>query len=116
KSTEEQCEKEDSLDEDKEDAESDESDNEKSEDKKDEKASDKKPSLMAAKATSTSYKKGDRSSKIASAKKKLNKIGFGGITVTNYFGNFTEKRVKQFQKEYVIKQTGKLNKTTLNKI
>src|SRR5699024_5006472 len=49
-------------------------------------------------------------------KRDLNKLGYGGIMVTNYFGNYTEKKVKQFQKYYGLKVTGQANKATLSKI
>src|SRR5699024_3143374 len=112
----EQCEDNDTSD-DEEEADAEESEDDASDDKKDEKekASDKKVSIMAAKASS-SFKKGDRSKEIAAIKKKMNKIGFGGMNINNLFGSFTETRVKQFQKEYGIKQSGKLNQKTINKI
>src|SRR5699024_19994 len=46
------------------------------------------------------YKKGNSSKAIANFKKKLNKVGFSGITVTNYFGDYTKKKVKEFQENY----------------
>src|SRR5699024_11724636 len=49
-------------------------------------------------------------------KKDLNILGYGGITVTNYFGSFTEKRVKQFQDYYGLNVTGEADQATLSKI
>lgn len=36
--------------------------------------------------------------------------------VTSYFGDFTEKRVKQFQRDYNLKPHGIIDGKTLNKI
>src|SRR5699024_393613 len=65
---------------------------------------------------SSVLKKGVRDHKVVSLKKDLNKLGYGGIMVTNYYGNYTEKKVKQFQKYYGLKVTGQANKATLSKI
>ena len=61
-------------------------------------------------------KEGTRHKKVIDLKKDLNKLGYSGITVTNYFGSFTEKRVKEFQKYYGLKATGEVDKATLSKI
>src|SRR5699024_4120348 len=60
--------------------------------------------------------KGKRHKDTKDLKRDLNKLGYGGIKVTNYYGSFTEKRVKQFQKYYGLKVTGQANKATLSKI
>src|SRR5699024_7496983 len=60
--------------------------------------------------------KGKRHKNIKDLKRDLNKLGYGGIKVTNYFGSYTKKRVKQFQKYYGLKVTGQANKATLSKI
>src|SRR5690606_29635985 len=39
------------------------------------------------------YERGDRHQDIVEIKKKLNRIGFGGISETTLYGSFTEKRV-----------------------
>src|SRR5699024_12753202 len=62
------------------------------------------------------YKKGSSSKVIANIKKKLNNIGFGGITVTNYFGDWTQTRVKQFQKYYGLQVDGAVGPSTMKKI
>ncbi len=49
-------------------------------------------------------------------KKNLNKLGFGNIKVTSYYGSFTTKRVKDFQKYYGLKATGVADKATRIKI
>src|SRR5699024_4710030 len=48
--------------------------------------------------------------------KKLNNIGFGGITVTTLYGSFTEKRVKEFQRYYDLKVNGIADDQTLAKL
>lgn len=65
--------------------------------------------------TST-YKQGSRHSSIKELKRSLNSIGFGGITVTDYYGSFTTKRVKEFQDYYDLPVTGNANLETLNKL
>src|SRR5699024_6895010 len=62
------------------------------------------------------YQKGDRSKAIVDIKKKLNNIGFDGISETNYYGNWTQTRVKQFQENYGLKANGVVNIKTLNKL
>nr|WP_289037983.1 peptidoglycan-binding protein [uncultured Allobacillus sp.] len=62
------------------------------------------------------YSVGDRHSIISSMKRKLNSLGFSGILVTNYYGDFTKKKIKEFQKYYEIPVTGKANKETLDKL
>ena len=62
------------------------------------------------------YSQGDSHSNIASMKRKLNQVGFSGILVTDYFGNFTEKRVREFQDYYNLSVTGKANQETLDQL
>src|SRR5699024_9631857 len=62
------------------------------------------------------YKKGNSSKAIANFKKKLNKVGFSGITVTNYFGDYTKKKVKEFQENYGLNANGVANVKTLKKL
>ncbi|HEY4599690.1 MAG TPA: peptidoglycan-binding protein [Cerasibacillus sp.] len=64
----------------------------------------------------TTLKEGDRNKQVVELKKMLNRIGFGGIKVTDYFGTFTTKRVKQFQEYAGLKQSGIVDTTTLTKI
>src|SRR5699024_2813298 len=63
-----------------------------------------------------SFQKGDRHKDIAQMKRDLNKVGFSGITVTNLYGDFTVKRVKEFQQYYGLKADGIADKKTLDKI
>ena len=77
---------------------------------------DKKHSFTVSSFKSTSLKKGVRDPKVIELKNNLNKLGYGGITVTNYYGSFTEKRVKQFQEYYSLKVTGEPDQATLSKI
>src|SRR5699024_7641170 len=61
---------------------------------------------------SSPLQKGKSSIKIANLKKNLNKIGYGGIQVTNYFGDFMEKRVKEFQKDNKLPVSGIIDAKT----
>ena len=62
------------------------------------------------------FKKGDRHENIAAIKVKLNKIGFSGITVTSYFGDYMERRVRDFQSYYGLSITGRIDSATLKKL
>lgn len=62
------------------------------------------------------FKQGDSHREIADVKKRLNKIGFNGITVTNYYGSYTAKKVREFQSYYGLEKTGKVNGETIDKI
>ncbi|MFD1334567.1 peptidoglycan-binding protein [Oceanobacillus iheyensis] len=62
------------------------------------------------------YEKGDRHEDLVEIKEKLNHIGFDGITETDYFGNWTETRVTQFQTYYQLSVTGKVDQKTINKL
>ncbi|WP_163969622.1 peptidoglycan-binding protein [Oceanobacillus halotolerans] len=62
------------------------------------------------------YQQGDRHSSIIDLKEKLNKTSFGGITVTDYYGSFTEQRVSEFQEDNGLEVTGRANIATLNKL
>src|SRR5690625_1916417 len=77
---------------------------------------DKRQSFTLSSSKSTLLKKGVRDPKVIELKNNLDKLGYGGITVTNYYGSFTEKRVKQFQKYYGLKVTGEADQATLSKI
>ncbi|MED4475771.1 peptidoglycan-binding protein [Oceanobacillus caeni] len=62
------------------------------------------------------YRLGSKHEQIAELKSKLNRIGFKGIKVTDFYGPFLEKRVKEFQSYYGLPTTGNVNYETLNKI
>ncbi|HEX6594196.1 MAG TPA: peptidoglycan-binding protein, partial [Bacillota bacterium] len=65
---------------------------------------------------SSTFQRGGRHEKIMTLKESLNQLGFGEIKVTTYYGDFTEKRVKDFQKYYGLTVTGKADLDTLDKI
>lgn len=62
------------------------------------------------------YKKGQRNHGVIPYKEKLNRLGFGPITVTDYFGNYMEIQVKSAQRYYGINQTGILDRSTKERI
>jgi mannosyl-glycoprotein endo-beta-N-acetylglucosaminidase len=64
----------------------------------------------------TSYTVGDSHEDISTYKVYLNRIGFDGILVTDYFGNYTASRIKDFQKYYGLSMSGKLDDATRNKL
>lgn len=78
--------------------------------------SEERITLQKSTPKTTTLKEGDRNEQVVELKKMLNRIGFGDIKVTEYFGSFTTKRVKQFQEYAGLKQTGIVDKTTLSKI
>ncbi|MFD1448388.1 N-acetylmuramoyl-L-alanine amidase, partial [Oceanobacillus profundus] len=61
-------------------------------------------------------KKGDRKRGVIDLKRKLNSLGYNGLALTNNFGSLTETRVKQFQRDYGLKEYGMGDKITLEKI
>ncbi|MFD2628887.1 peptidoglycan-binding protein, partial [Oceanobacillus kapialis] len=76
-----------------------------------------KPTLnMLNKINNTSYQKGKRSSGIINLKENLNAIGYGGITLTDYYGSFTEKRVKEFQRDAGLPVSGIADEITRKEI
>src|SRR5699024_2971370 len=57
---------------------------------------------------------GVRHNDVLTLKKDLQTLGFAnGMSMTNYYGSYTTKKVKDLQKYYGIKQTGKADKDTL---
>ena len=67
-------------------------------------------------SASLPYKQGDKNKEIIEIKKKLNAIGFDRIAISDYFGSWTETRVKQFQKNYELPVTGVIDEKTLEKL
>ncbi len=59
---------------------------------------------------------GKRHKSLPNLKKKLNWLGYGKITVTNYYGNFTEKQVKKFQEDHDLPKSGIIDEKTKDKI
>lgn len=66
--------------------------------------------------TASPFQKGKRNEQIPAFKEKLNLMGFGGISVTNYYGSFTEKRVKEFQRFVGIEPNGIADALTRSKL
>lgn len=60
--------------------------------------------------------KGDRHNRVIEVKKMLNGLDFGGIKVTDFFGSFTEKRIRQFQEFIDIPVTGQVDEETFVKL
>src|SRR5699024_4489907 len=77
---------------------------------------DLKTLLRADEAANTSFQKGKSHKNTAKLKRNLNKLGFKGITVTSFFGDYTEKKVKQLQKYYGLKATGIADPVTMKKV
>ncbi|GLO67597.1 peptidoglycan-binding protein [Oceanobacillus kimchii] len=80
-----------------------------------EKTEEVKVEAFAA-TVSLPYEKGDRHEDLVEIKEKLNHIGFDGISETDYFGDWTETRVRQFQEYYQLSVTGKVDQETINKL
>src|SRR5690625_4813591 len=76
----------------------------------------KTKSTKSMQSDPTIFEEGMRHEKIVEIKKQLNKLGFSGIKTTNYFGEFTTKRVKEFQTYYGLQVDGKVAKGTLDKL
>lgn len=53
---------------------------------------------------------------IRDLKKKLNRLGFGKIVISNKLGPFTVKKIEEFQTHYDITGTGKIDKQTFDKM
>ncbi|WP_405097428.1 peptidoglycan-binding protein [Oceanobacillus sp. FSL H7-0719] len=88
----------------------------KDESKSEEQEKQKSKTMLSVKEATMPYKEGDRHTDLKSIKKQLNAIGFGGISETDFFGSWTETRVKQFQGYYGLAVTGEINKATADKI
>nr|WP_245347603.1 peptidoglycan-binding protein [Oceanobacillus polygoni] len=71
---------------------------------------------LNAEISKTPFQKGDRHNDIVGIKKKLNRIGFGGISETTLYGSWMETRVKQFQSYYGLSATGKADAATTKKL
>ncbi len=59
------------------------------------------------------YQNGKSHSDMKDFKRKLNDIGYGGINITDYFGDFTERRVKEFQTDMELPVSGILDEITI---
>src|SRR5690625_726379 len=76
----------------------------------------KNKSTKSMQSDPTIYEEGMRHEKVVEIKRQLNKLGFSGIKTTDFFGEFTTKRVKEFQAYYGLQVDGKVAKGTLDKL
>src|SRR5699024_11490593 len=65
---------------------------------------------------SSPLQQGKHSDALIPIKKKLNWTGYGKIKVTTYFGSFTEKKVKEFQKDQGLPVSGIIDEKTEQEI
>ncbi|MBU9713713.1 N-acetylmuramoyl-L-alanine amidase, partial [Bacillus tamaricis] len=72
--------------------------------------------IFTLKNTTKHFQLGDRHPEIITLKINLDRLGFGGILLTDYFGDFTTTRIKQFQRHYGLNVNGKADIVTLAKI
>ncbi|HLQ83204.1 MAG TPA: N-acetylmuramoyl-L-alanine amidase [Pseudogracilibacillus sp.] len=69
---------------------------------------------LSKKNNASTLEEGVRHNDVLTLKKDLQTLGFAnGMSMTNYYGSYTTKKVKDLQKYYGIKQTGKADKDTL---
>ena len=62
-------------------------------------------------------KKGNKGEDVLKMQKRLCQLGYiKEESCTGYYGEITEKKIKQFQKAAGLKQTGKANSQTLKKL
>ncbi|NMA90742.1 MAG: SH3 domain-containing protein [Amphibacillus sp.] len=71
---------------------------------------------LNAEISKTNFSIGDRHPNISEIKKKLNRVGFSGILVTDYYGDYTAERVKDFQRYYGLSLTGRTDDATIQKL
>ncbi|GAA4062775.1 peptidoglycan-binding protein [Amphibacillus indicireducens] len=71
---------------------------------------------LNSEAAKTNFQVGDSHPNISNIKQKLNRIGFSGILVTNYYGDFTKQRVEEFQRYYGLSVTGRTDDATIQKL
>src|SRR5690625_33710 len=75
--------------------------------------------VTRAKLTSVAnliFNEGDRHNNVTQMKRDLIKVGFGGMNVNDLYGDYTAKRVKDFQAYYGLKATGIADEDTQAKI
>ena len=61
-------------------------------------------------------KRGDQDEEMIPIKQQLNWLNYDGIRVNETFGSWTETRVKHFQSDYGLDDTGIIESTTYNKL
>ncbi|ALX49948.1 peptidoglycan-binding protein [Lentibacillus amyloliquefaciens] len=73
---------------------------------------------MRAKSSDNFLQKGDRSTRVLELKRKLKELGFDGygMILTEYFGDGTEKNVRDFQEFYRQKVTGVADQKVFDQI
>ncbi|WP_146938584.1 peptidoglycan-binding protein, partial [Cerasibacillus quisquiliarum] len=62
------------------------------------------------------FQEGKRHPDTIKLKENLNRLGFGNIKVTDLYGSFTEKKVREFQEHYKLHVNGIADSRTLEKI
>src|SRR5699024_6631363 len=62
------------------------------------------------------FQEGKRHKDIIQLKKDLKKAGFGGMNISDLYGSYTAKRVKDLQKKHGLKVNGIADEVTLKKI
>ncbi|WP_077601536.1 peptidoglycan-binding protein [Oceanobacillus sojae] len=62
------------------------------------------------------YQKGKHHNHTAEIKKKLNSLGYGYISITTLYGDFMERKVKEFQRDHGLRANGIIDEITLSQI
>ncbi|MEC5426098.1 peptidoglycan-binding protein, partial [Virgibacillus sp. C22-A2] len=65
---------------------------------------------------SSPFQQGKRHKATLQLKKNLNAIGYGGITLSDFYGSFTEQRVKEFQRDNRLPVSGIADEITRKEI
>ena len=77
---------------------------------------DKSSNVIKISVSELEFKFGDEHDKIKEIKELLNRIGFGGLKITNIFDSKTEEIIKQFQDYYGLTVTGIIDQKTIDKL
>ena len=64
----------------------------------------------------TPFQQGKKHPDVIALKEKLIALGYGGMNISETYGSFTAKRVKEFQKDHGLKQNGIVDPVTKQKI
>ncbi len=62
------------------------------------------------------FQKGKRHNDVTEIKEKLNSLGYGYISITTLFGDFMDKKVKEFQRDHGLRVNGIADEKTLAKL
>src|SRR5690625_505170 len=65
---------------------------------------------------STNFQEGRKHKDVIQLKKDLTSLGYGGMNINETYGSFTAKKVKEFQKDHNLPQSGIADEKTLEKI